>query len=281
MFDNVIVGVADPEAGRDAIALATQLSARRARLTLAEVNVLLTPDPAPGAVSLAAERGRAMRRLTSLRDESSVDAQVLCVEARSVAKGLHELALGRHADLLVIGASRRDEYERTLVGDDTTAVLDSAPCPVAVAPMGYATRPPLRKIAAAYDGSPQSERALAVARELALERGAELSAFQAVSEPVRVRDPWNPQPEIDEGVAKARQRIPGSGGLEAHAASGDAHEVLARYGTSVDLLLLGSHDYQSIHHVLWGSTAQRLANRARCALLVLSRSRTPAGVDNH
>ena len=78
-----------------------------------------------------------------LADEAGIDAEVFCVEARSVASGLHELGVSRRADLLVIGASRRDDYDRALVGDDTREVLGHAPCAVAVAPMGFATRPPI------------------------------------------------------------------------------------------------------------------------------------------
>ena len=66
------------------------------------------------------------------------------------------------------------------------------------APIGYASRPSaLDKIGAAYDGSAESEQALALARVLARERGAELSAFQAVPEPGYVHSIVNPQPEID------------------------------------------------------------------------------------
>jgi nucleotide-binding universal stress UspA family protein len=50
--------------------------------------------------------------------------------------------------------------------------------------VGYAARArALDTIGVAYDGSPQSERALTVASELAREREAELSAFKAVPSP--------------------------------------------------------------------------------------------------
>jgi nucleotide-binding universal stress UspA family protein len=53
--------------------------------------------------------------------------------------------------------------------------------------VGYAARArALDTIGVAYDGSPQSERALTVASELARERVAELSAFKAVPEPMYV-----------------------------------------------------------------------------------------------
>jgi nucleotide-binding universal stress UspA family protein len=121
-----------------------------------------------------------------------------------------------------------------------------------------------------------SEGALALARVLARERGAVLSAFHAVPEPY-VSSIVNPQPEIEAGLAETRKRIAGLGDVEAHAeSSDDAAEALARYGASVDLLVLGSHEYRPIDRVGSGSTAQRLAEDTPCPLLVLSRD--PADV---
>ena len=272
MFDNVIVGVDGPEGGRDALWLAQQLASGPSQLTLAHVEVVTPkPGPASAAISQAEKDLLAIRRLALLREEAHVDAHLLCVEAASVAAGLHELVARHQADVLVIGASRRDDYERAFVGDDVHAVLENAPCPVAIAPRGHASRAPaLSKIGAGYDGSAESEQALALARALARERGAELSAFQAVPQPY-VHSLVNPQPEIEAGLAEARTRIAELGDIEAHAASSDdAAEALARYGASVDLLVLGSHRYRPIDHLLSGSTAQRLADDAQCPLLVLA-----------
>jgi nucleotide-binding universal stress UspA family protein len=182
----------------------------------------------------------------------------------------------------VIGASRRDEYDRALVGDDTREVLGHAPCTVAVAPMGFAGRPPImHKIGVAYDRSPESEQALAVARRLARERGAELSALHAVPEPVSttrrvtgarlVNDPWGVQAEIDEAVENARGQMAQLEDVQTNATSGNATEELARYAASVDLLIIGSHKYRPLE--AWmsvQSTAQQLADSAPCPLLVLS-----------
>jgi nucleotide-binding universal stress UspA family protein len=283
MFDNIIIGADDAEAGRDALALAQQLAAPRGQVTLAYVQVgAPPPDPDSAAMSLAADREPVVEALRSLRDESHLDAHVVVAETVSVAAGLHQLAYRHDADLLVIGSSRRDLGERTLVRDDTRAVLKNPPCPVAVAPLGYGRRPPaLDRIGAAYDGSPESERAVALARELATRHGGRASAFEAVPEPLYVHDAWDPQPEIDERVAQARRRIATLGGIEARAAEsadGDPVEALTRYARSLDLLVLGSHAYRPTDSLLAGSTAQRLADQAPCALLVLARERvTPAG----
>jgi nucleotide-binding universal stress UspA family protein len=274
VFDNVVVGVDDPQAGRDALELARELIAADGNMMLVYVQVVVpAADSDSDPVWQVAERRRALERLASLRDEARVDAQLSCVQARSVAVGLHE-AVRRHGDLLVIGASQRDEYERTFVGDDTREVLKDPPSAVAVAPTGYAMRAPaLRKIGVAYDGSPGSEQALAVARTLARDRHAELSAFEAVPEPIRVHDVWNVEGEIEADVAKARERLGALGEVDPSAASGDAAEELARYAPSVDLLVLGPHRHRPIDLLMGGSTSQRLAESAPCALLVLG----PAG----
>jgi uncharacterized protein len=276
MFDSVVVGVDDHQAGRDALGLAKQLVSPDGSLTLVYVQVvMLAADSDP--VWQVAERHRALRRLAALRDEARVEAELLAVQAASVAAGLHE-AVRRHGDLLAIGASQRDEHERVYVGDDTREVLEDSPSAVAVAPAGYGMRPPaMKKIGVAYDGSPGSEDALALARTLAREHHAELSAFEAVAEPVSVHDPRNIEGETEERVAQARERIAELGDVEAHAASGDAAQELARYAATVDLLVLGPHKHRPRDWFMAGSTSQRLADAAPCALLVLSPSVRAAG----
>jgi nucleotide-binding universal stress UspA family protein len=271
MFKNVIVGVADLEAGRDALALALQLASGDRPLMLAYVQAVMPkPGPDSGALSLAADRRRALERLAPLQGQSR-DSRLVCVEARSVAGGLHELARRHQADLLVIAASRRDDYERLSVGDDTRAVLENAPCPVAVAPIGYATRPPvLDKVGAAYDGSTESRRAVAIAQMLGRERAAHVSAFEAIPVPVDAHDPANPQPEIDRDVDRARKWMAALGDVEPHAAAGDPEEEIKRYAASVDLLVVGSHRYRPVDRLTSGSLAQRLGDRTPCALLVLA-----------
>jgi nucleotide-binding universal stress UspA family protein len=192
LVDNVVVGVDDNEGGRDALELAKQLVSLDGDLLLIFVEVVKrAPGPDTDRKWQLDDRRRALERLASVRDGAHADAQLLTVQAGSVARGLHE-AVRRHGDLLVIGASRRDEFERTFVGDDTRQVLQDAPSAVAAAP--YAKRlPSLDTIGVGYDGSAASEQALTVASELARERGADLSAFEAVAEPMYASDPVSGQ----------------------------------------------------------------------------------------
>src|SRR5688572_3573401 len=134
MFDNVVIGADGGRRGRDTLALAKRLASSAARATLVYVQVVRKPDPDAAPVSLAAERGPVLDRIASLRDDARLEARVRWLEATSVAEGLHRLAEAEGADVLVIGASRRDELERKVVADDVSAVLEHAPCAVAVAP---------------------------------------------------------------------------------------------------------------------------------------------------
>ena len=85
-----------------------------------------------------------------------------------MGRGLHELCEVNGADLLVVGSSRRGLLGRVLIGDDTRAALNGAPCAIAIAPAGYSQQPvAMREIGVGYDGSPESEHAVAVARKVA------------------------------------------------------------------------------------------------------------------
>ena len=192
-----------------------------------------------------------------------------------MGRGLHELAEATGADLLVVGSSRRGLLGRVLIGDDTRAALNGASCAVAIAPAGYGARPPvMREIGVGYDGSPESEHALAVARKLATAHNTRLSAFEAVSVPTYVHAAWGwMEPEtIEEMVDAARDRVADLEGVEPHAAYGVASEELALYSASLDLLVVGSRSYGPIGRLVHGSTAQELARTARCPLLVLTRA---------
>lgn len=71
----------------------------------------------------------------------------------------------------MVGTTKQDDLGRVFAGDDTVEVLSDAP--VAVAPAGWsAPTTTLQRVGVGYDESAGSERALAVARTLASERGA-------------------------------------------------------------------------------------------------------------
>lgn len=276
MFKKVVIGVDGQQGGRDAIALAQRLSDPGAELTLAHTfHAEAHPWRGANLEYDAIEREQATKVLTAARDEADITAELRGVGAPAPGRGLHEVAEAVRADLLVVGSSRRGLFGRVLLGDDTRAALNGAPCAIAVAPAGYATQPGImREIGVGYNGSAEAEHALRVARDVASAHGAKLSAFEAVSLPAYLfMGTAAPLDEpIDEMIEAAHERITALGGVEAHAAYGRPSEELAMYSASLDLLVVGSRDYGPVGRLLHGSTSQELARVARCPLLVLTRA---------
>ncbi|HET9102523.1 MAG TPA: universal stress protein [Solirubrobacteraceae bacterium] len=275
MFDHVLVGVDGAEGGRDAIALAKRLS-HGGRLTFGAV---YRDEPlawrGSSAAFTAAQRERAEGQLKAALEEAGVDASLRWHGAATVGRGLHELAEATGADLLVIGSSRRGIMGRVLLGDDTRNSINGAPCAVAVAPAGYAgRRGELIEIGVGYDGSPESEHALTVARALAEAHGSRLSAFEAVHLPAYMftGPPMPDEATITAMIEEAREQVDSLQGVEGHAAYGSAAEELTVFSASLDLLVIGSRSYGPVGRIVHGSTAQDLARRCHCPLLVLTRS---------
>ena len=275
MFNNILVGVDRCQSGRDAATLAQKLLDEDGGLTLAHV---FSGEPhtwrgSPAEHDLA-RREHVAELLQTVSEHAGVHAALRWRESSSAGRGLHELCEVIDADLLVVGSSRHGLLGRVLIGDDTHAALNGAPCAIAIAPAGYAERlDAIRAIGVAYDASPESEHALAVARTMAAGLGAKLSALEVVSLPTYAFA-GGPAPidGVIEGlIDDARERITALDGVEPHAVYGIPAQELARYSASLDLMIVGSRGYGPMGRLVHGSTAQRLARTARCPLLVLTR----------
>ncbi len=276
MFNRIVVGVDGDGGGRDAIALAKRLCTHDTEVSLAHV---YAGDPykyrgASAAVEQS-ERREALEMLERAKAEAGIEAGLRWRGSSSVGRGLHELCEMIGADLLVVGSSRRGLLGRVLIGDDTRASLNGAPCALAIAPADYSLQAAtMREIGVAYDGSPESNHAIAVGRDLAAQYGAKLSAFEVVSLPTYafVGGP-TPIDDVPETLIEdALGRIAALGDVEAHAAYGRPAEELTLYSASLDLLLVGSRGYGPLGRLIHGSLSQELARSARCPLLILTRA---------
>jgi nucleotide-binding universal stress UspA family protein len=269
MFKKVLVGVDGRSGGRDAVALATRLTARAGKLTLAHVYPYHGDPPVRGYdEGEAAQITRARLLLQAASGHGRVDAQLRWTGAKSPARGLHQIADTINADLLVVGSTRRGPLGRVLLGDDTRDALDGTPCALAIAPAGYAHQAPaIRRVGVGYDGSAESERALIAARALAAELDAELAALDVVVFPL-----GGDSTMIADLVDQARRRVASLGDLEPHATAGLAAEQLAVWSGSLDLLVVGSHGFGPIGRLVHGSTSRELTRHAQCPLLVLTRT---------
>jgi nucleotide-binding universal stress UspA family protein len=276
MFKNVLVGVDGTANGRDAIALASRLADPAAKPTLVHVHPgEFHPLHAITPALLAEEEQASLKLLEDERAASDVDGEILSVVAASTGAGLHRVAEENGADLLVVGSCGRSALGRVMIGDDTRAALNGAPCAVAIASRGYAAHPsPLAKVGVAYNSSSESETALASARELAAAGGAAVYALEVVSLPSYAFTGIVTPPlgdSIDAMLAQAKERMGKLQDVHGDAVYGLAGEELAAFGSQVDLLVVGSRGYGPIKRLVLGSTSAYLERHARCSLLVLVR----------
>lgn len=276
MFQNVLVGVDGRPTGRDAVALAARLTDPEGKLTLAHVhNDVLSPLHAAIPGFVPTEREVSHELLERERAEANVNSDLLNIVSMSPGAGLHQQAEEKHADLLVVGSCSRGAFGRVMLGDDTHAALNGAPCAVAIASRGYAEHPtPFAKVGVGYNDSPESRAALAIARDVAAPTRGELHALEVV--PITTYTYIGGVPtvmgtDIDEMLAEASARMNELPEVEGRAVLGLTGEELAAFGDELDLLVVGSRGYGPVRRLVLGSTSSYLERHARCSLLVLPR----------
>jgi nucleotide-binding universal stress UspA family protein len=285
-YTKLIAGYDGSDHAVDGLAFAELL----ADLTGAELLVAAAvPHEFPYAPGTA-EREEALRAqardmlVDAVAESDRVHARV--VAARSAAQGLHELAEAEDADALIVGSSHRGPVGRVLAGSVAERLLHGAPCPVAVAPVGYRERSDrgLRVVACAFDGSDEARLAVQHAEYLSRRAGATLRLL-AVHEPELIFgvDQLPGGYDRDELARSEAKRLTKE--LEAAAAAigpgievqhevldGAAVETLAGAAEDgTDLLLVGSRAYGPVRRVLLGSVSSGLVRSSPVPVLVVPR----------
>jgi nucleotide-binding universal stress UspA family protein len=275
MFENILVGVDGTPGGRDAIAFATRLAGSQARTALVHVRAgghLLRSAGGHGAGLAKDESEELLRRE---RDSAQATGELVSVEASSPGAGLHREAERLEADLIVVGSSSRGLIGRAMLGDDTRGALNGAPCAVAIACRGYDEHPfPVARIGVAFNGSPESARALAAAKEIASETRADVVALEVVGVPTSAYSGLAAAAygaAMERMVAEAKERMEELDGAAGRVAYGVPGEELSAFSAEVDLLIVGSRSYGPLRRLVLGSTSDYLARHARSSLLVLAR----------
>jgi len=292
VYGTVIAAHAGDELSADGLALARLVAGvTGARLVIAHVtppSVSAADGPWIARRRVLRERGDAEQLLEGLRRELAPELEVetRIIEGTSAPRGLHDLAEAEDADLIVLGSCHRGPVGRVLMGSVAERLLQGAPCAVAVAPRGYSAPGPdgLRRVAVAFDASPESKVALDHAAALAAAAGARLRLIAAVeplvfpafvnvpaggayAEMIRTRRKYL-EDEIESASATLPRGVPvGTRVVDGNAV--DAIATAAEFG--VDLLVVGSRGWGPVRRVLLGSVSARLLRVAPCPVLVVPR----------
>jgi nucleotide-binding universal stress UspA family protein len=288
-MSKIIVGVDESAGSADAIALASSL----ARMTGAElmfVNVFPYDTHPSRAINaefeayLRQDSHELLERVRSAHGDEAVE--VRAVPNPSAAHGLHALAEQVDASLIVVGSTHTGRAGRVLPGSTAERLLHGSPCPVAIAPKGYASRTPHEAaiIGCGYDGTSAARGALTTAHLIARASGARLRVIRAFKPlaydvppqkgvPMGGVPSYNDQlhdratAELEDAVAE----LDGEPRGEPFFAVGNAAEILAAASEDLELLVVGSRGYGPLHSVLVGGVAGRVAREAACPVLVLPR----------
>ena len=284
----IIVGVDESERSMDAVVLAERL----ARGSDAELLLVCAYpyDDVPGRGAHTGYR-EPLREdaLAALQRAADTLLEARGLQRRAVpdvspARAIHEIATREQASLIVIASSHRGSVGRVLAGTTAERLLHGAPCPVAVAPAGYAKAAAgaVATIAVGYDGSPESEAALTGAVTLARSLGARLQVIEVLDvmwmgTPALMQGPgYVMQP--DDLEERARRHVsdrvaglPDDVAAQPQVLTGEPEPLLAEQSEHADLFVVGSRGYGPHRAVLLGSVSGRLVRDAACPVLVVPR----------
>jgi nucleotide-binding universal stress UspA family protein len=285
MYRKIVAGYDGTERAKDALALAARLRAEDGVV----IAGCVYPATGPGR-SRQLEPGLAEAALETLGGaRSQIDAHWLSLRpvlGHSPAHGLHVLSEEAEADLVVVGSSHGGDVGRVLAGSTGERLLNGSPCPVAVAPNGFASHAGLpRVIGVAFDGSHEAEAALHEGAGLAGELSGTLRLVMVVP-PLEVfaddarSHPRDSDAEIEDQrreefrrmLEDAAESVPDE--LRAATVLGEgqpAAEIVDQAGKGIELLVMGSRNYGPIRRVMVGSTAIAVMRRSPCPVIVIPR----------
>jgi nucleotide-binding universal stress UspA family protein len=201
----------------------------------------------------------------------------------SPAVALQRFAVRDDARAIVVGSSHRGPIGRVAPGGVAQRLLSGAPCPVVVAPGGYAEQPPrsLGRIGCGFDasegahaawrtacaiaGASATLRAIAVYQRLAFAHipSSMATTWRSVND--ELRDDL--KRELDALVATAPEGVR----AEPVFVEGVAATALIEASEDLDILVVGSRGYGPLGSVLVGSVAAQLIVHAACPLMVVPR----------
>jgi nucleotide-binding universal stress UspA family protein len=273
----IVVGLGDSDRSADALALAQLLAE-----SLGAPLVLAHNQPREAVQELLESEDDQLMR--SLSDAGLAQVQdLVCnhhepgfriARADSPADGLRQIAEQEDAQLVVIGPSYTSGLGRLRPHSVGEKLLSEGRLPVAIAPRGYAeAEHSLSLIASAFDGSPESRRALDWAAHLTTSAAGRLRVI-SVHAPIPVAGLGFTAQSVNPGLRQDLKREQDAavaaldGPVEALVRDGIPAGVLVEVSREADLLVMGSRGRGPLPAALLGSVAHYVVRRAACPVVI-------------
>ena len=289
-MSEIVVGIDDSAGAEDALAFARRLAdATGARLQLASAYPYEEWPSRVASHEFGAFLRDGAQAVLDRRAASLGTVPTHTIADPSPARALHRLAERIGAALIVVGSTHRGAIGRVLPGSTGERLMHGSPCPVAIAPRGYAAEGPIGVVGVGYDASDESEAALRAACRVARTFNAHLRVIR-VFDATRVGTPalmtfpgyeaFNQDHEQNqrERLEHAVAALPSDVSAEAMFLSGRPGSELATQSQDVDLMIVGSRGYGPMAAVMLGGTTHTLVRDAACPVVVLPRG-TEGGLE--
>lgn len=254
MFTRIVVGDGGGATARDAVVLGEGLAAvTGAGLSLVQAFAPMLIS-SPGDTDRETWSRQIARQLSHDRRTYAPDAVTEVIADGNAARALGRYAHSWHANLVVIGSSRRAELGRSAMGTTGRGLLATAPLALAIAKRGIRQQGfRLSSVAVGYDGGTQAAVALAFADQIAASAGAELVICTGDEKTLCAGGA-----DISATAASSRiEMFAGAPGPRLRELSG-----------SVDLMVIGSRRWGALAKLVLGGVGEALAADCGASLLI-------------
>lgn len=131
----------------------------------------------------------------------------------------------------------------------------------------------IRRVVAAYDGTPSAGPALDLAVDVAADRAVPLHVVTAIDVDPGIPQPWVHLPPgveraVQDGVDEARRRL-GADRVSSDVVPGVPADVLLHSLQPGDLAVMGSHSHHGVARLVLGSTSRSVATHASVPVTVV------------
>lgn len=263
--------------------------------TVRLVHALTLPTPVPGyVIADDGEFGSELRLAAQTRLDQAADrvAAPECSLETDLQVGIPseqilEAAAGWEPDILVIGTRGLTGLAHLLLGSTAERVVQQAECPVlSVHPEDAERHRPIKTVLVPWDFSDDAGRALETAIHLfppqskphhmllvhAYHLPVEYTAYGPI--PTSTHYLRDVAGEAEQRLREVASELAGRGiDAEAVCQEGFAPDVIVRVATErdVDLIAMGTHGRSGLAHLLLGSTAERVVQKAPCPVMTVRR----------